>query len=161
MVPICAGLLKLEAIRKGLARRNASKTDAGHPIHLIGQNDAVPVNRGGLTQAIGHPDGDRVALAQAPQGGAGIDPLMVVAMRGLPVKFHGRLGDHEIDFGSAQHRCSGGDGAWGSVRRRVQQPGQTGRTPPAARTLKQNRRRFQRDRCSYGEKRAGMMTPVG
>ena len=46
VVPIGAALAEGKAVNKGFSRCDAWVADPRHTIHLIGQQDAVPVNRG-------------------------------------------------------------------------------------------------------------------
>src|SRR5690606_32754443 len=68
VVPVGATLLDFEPIREGFARRDHRKADPWHAVHLIRQDDAMPMDGGGFLQTIFHPDSDRIALAPT-QGG--------------------------------------------------------------------------------------------
>ena len=68
VVPISAVLLHFKAIDKSLARFDTSKADTRHAIHLIGQQNPVPVDRGIFSQQVFYADGDDLALAPAQRG---------------------------------------------------------------------------------------------
>ncbi len=63
--PVGARLLDREAIGEGLAWRNTGVAQPRYAIHLIGQDQPVPVHRGRLVQIVGHVDGDVFAFAKA------------------------------------------------------------------------------------------------
>ena len=68
VIPISAVLLHFEAVGKGLARFDASKADTGHTIHLIRQQNPVPVDRAIFSQQVFYADGNDIALAPAQRG---------------------------------------------------------------------------------------------
>ena len=104
VVPVAAALLHLEAIGKGLAGWDAVEADAGYAVHLVRQDDAVPVDRRVLAQAVGHAHGHGVALAPAQRrtGQHAVDGGGHHQLAGV---VHGRLVDDQIEFGATQHRC--------------------------------------------------------
>ena len=57
-----ARLLQLELVGEGLAGRNLRLVETAHAVHAGGQEDAVPVDRRVLGQAVGHENPDLVAL---------------------------------------------------------------------------------------------------
>ena len=63
--PVGAGLLDREAIGEGLARRNTGVAQPRYAIHLIGQDQPVPVHRSRLVQIVGHVNSDVFAFAKA------------------------------------------------------------------------------------------------
>ena len=67
VVPVGAGLVHLEAVGERGARRDAVERQPRHAVHVRRQDEAVPVDRGALAQAVSDADGDRVALAHAQQ----------------------------------------------------------------------------------------------
>ena len=67
VVPECPCLQNLEAIGKGLTRRDAGKADPRHAVHLIGKQNAMPVYGGRPVHAIGDTYRHRIAFAP-PQG---------------------------------------------------------------------------------------------
>ena len=67
VVPVGAALGDGEAVGKGLARFNSGKADARDAIHLEGQQDAVPMNRRGVGQAVGDANGGHLSLEPADQ----------------------------------------------------------------------------------------------
>ncbi|SAJ32035.1 Uncharacterised protein [Enterobacter cloacae] len=70
MVPVGAVLPDLEAVFVETAGSDAFEAEARHAIHVGRQDDAVPVDRGVLGEAVAHPQGHVVAFAPA-QGRAG------------------------------------------------------------------------------------------
>ena len=109
VIPVGAGLPDLEAIDEGLAGRDAGKAHAGNAIHFIGQDDAVPVNRGGHGQAVGDAEGDRVALAPA-QDGAGNAAVDGGGHARRAGEVYRGLGNHQIEFGTGEDRRHAGAG---------------------------------------------------
>ncbi len=76
VVPVGAGLLESEPVLVGLARGDAVEAQAGHAVHVGRQQDAVPVDRGGVAlQGVGHAHVDGVAFAPAQDrcGQAAVD----------------------------------------------------------------------------------------
>ncbi|MND93924.1 hypothetical protein D3C80_861260 [compost metagenome] len=67
VVPVGAALLHLELVLVHSVRRDAGEAEARHAVHVGRQQDAVPVDRGVLFQAVAHPQGHHVALAPAQQ----------------------------------------------------------------------------------------------
>ena len=61
-------LLHFELVSKGVARLYSLKTKAGNTIHFIGQNHAMPMQRGFFVEVVFDVDGDLVTLAPH-QGG--------------------------------------------------------------------------------------------
>ena len=57
-----AGLLHLELVDEGLAGLDLRLIETTHPVHAVGQEDAVPVDSGVLGQTVGDEDADLVAL---------------------------------------------------------------------------------------------------
>ena len=100
VIPVAAALLDLEAIREGLAGRDAVKADAGHAVHLKRHDDAVPVDRRRLAQAVGHAQRNGVALAPA-QRGPGQHAVDGGRHGRLTGEVHRRLVDHQVEFGAA------------------------------------------------------------
>ena len=47
VIPVGAALLEAKTIGECFSGGNSGETDAGNPIHLVGQEDAVPMDRGG------------------------------------------------------------------------------------------------------------------
>ena len=109
MVPEGAALLDLEAVGEGLAGRNAGKADPGHAVHLVGQDDPVPVDGGRLAQSVGDTNRDFVALAPAQRRGRN-RPVDGGRHAGRAREVHRQLGDFEAEFGAAQHRRAGAGG---------------------------------------------------
>ncbi|MNL11461.1 hypothetical protein D3C87_1322990 [compost metagenome] len=103
MIPIAAGLADLEAIGEGLAGGDAGEANARHAIHLERKDDAVPVDRSGLAQAIRDPDGDGVAFAPA-QRGPGQHAVDGGCDDRLPGEVDRGFGDHQVEFRTAQNR---------------------------------------------------------
>ena len=64
VIPVGTGLPDLEPIGEGLTRPDAAKAHHRHAVHLVGHEDAVPVDRRILLQAIG--DVHRHVLAFGP-----------------------------------------------------------------------------------------------
>ena len=56
--------MQFEAVDEGLARCYAPEADAGHAVHLKGQDDPVPVDGGRNLEPVGYPDGDLISLTQ-------------------------------------------------------------------------------------------------
>ena len=75
VVPVSAALQHREAVGEGLARLDAREFQAGHSVHVVGQDDAVPVHARHLGQFVADVDGDDVALAPAQHrpGHAAVD----------------------------------------------------------------------------------------
>nr|UCK92215.1 hypothetical protein [Raoultella planticola] len=103
VVPVGAALLNLEAVREGLAGSDAIEADARHAIHLIRQDDPVPVNGCGFTQLVGYTDCDGVTLAptQCRCRQRAVDGR---SHAWLAREVHGRFGDHQVELGALQHR---------------------------------------------------------
>jgi hypothetical protein len=67
VVPIGPRLPDAELVDEGLARLDAREADAGHTVHLEGQQQAVPVDRGFFVKRVGHRQADVLALPQPDQ----------------------------------------------------------------------------------------------
>ena len=67
VVPVRAGLPDREAIDERLAGLDAGKTDAGHAVHIEGQDDAVPVDGRVLLQGVRNPQDGFFAFAEAEE----------------------------------------------------------------------------------------------
>ena len=67
VVPVGAALFDAEAVLVHSIRCDASKTEAGHAVHVGWQQDAVPVDRRILRQAIVHSQRHGVAFTPAQQ----------------------------------------------------------------------------------------------
>ena len=67
VVPVGARLLHRELIAVRLARMDAREAEAGHAVHVGGQQDAVPVNRRVLVKAVRDVQGDGVPLPPPQQ----------------------------------------------------------------------------------------------
>ena len=126
VVPVGAALLNLEAVREGLAGSDAIEADARYAIHLIRQDDPVPVDGCGFTQLVGHTDCDGVTLTptQCRCRQRAVDGR---SHAWLAREVHGRFGDHQVELGALQHR--GGTARRGALlgkcpERRGGQPGQ-------------------------------------
>lgn len=65
MVPVGAVLPHAVPVGEGFAGTDAWKADTRHAIHVGGQQNAVPVDRGVLVESVGHPQRHRLALAKA------------------------------------------------------------------------------------------------
>ena len=66
VIPVGPALAHREPVDEGLAGRDAAEGQPGHPVHRIGQEDPVPMDRGRLGQAVGHGKRDGVPLALQP-----------------------------------------------------------------------------------------------
>ncbi len=55
VIPVGAALFDVEPVLVHAVRRDAGEAEARHAIHVGGQQDAVPVDRGVLRQAVTHP----------------------------------------------------------------------------------------------------------
>ena len=71
-------LLQRELVGGAVARQDRVLGDLGRPVHLVGGDEAVPVDRGGLREVVGHDGAHAVALQE-------LDPrprnLLVVGVR--------------------------------------------------------------------------------
>ena len=67
VVPVGPGLLDGKVILEGLARADPRKRHPGDAIHIRWQQDPVPVDRGVLGQAVGHPQGGHVPFAESEE----------------------------------------------------------------------------------------------
>ena len=65
MVPVSTILIDLELVLVHAIGRDAVEAQARHTIHVRGQNDAVPVNRGVFGQAVFHTQCDGIAFPPA------------------------------------------------------------------------------------------------
>jgi len=65
VIPVSAGLSDFEAIVEGFPWRDAFKADARHTIHLIRQDNTVPMYRRLLVQTVGDMQRHRIALTPA------------------------------------------------------------------------------------------------
>ena len=65
MKPVSARLFDREPVGEGFTRSNTAKADAGDAVLVEGQNQSVPMNRGGLAEVVGHIDGDFLALLES------------------------------------------------------------------------------------------------
>ena len=65
VVPVGARLPDLEAVGEGRAGLDAGEAHHRHAVHVVGQQDAVPMDRGVLVQPVGDVDGDIFALLPA------------------------------------------------------------------------------------------------
>ena len=99
VIPVSTALLEAKTIGECFPGGNAGETDAGNPIHLEGQEDTVPMNRGGDRQTVVHPDGDHVAFAQA-QGRRRQRAVDGRRQSHLPGKVYGGFRDCQLNFGS-------------------------------------------------------------
>ena len=115
VIPVGAALAQLEPVEKAFARRDAVETEAGHAIHPERQDDAVPVDRGGHTQAVGHAQVHRGALLPAQQraGHAAVD-----GGRGPrhPGEVDGGLDDVQRKIGAAERGGLAGAGQRPGIR---------------------------------------------
>ena len=122
VVPVGAGLPHLEAVDKGLARGNALEADARHAIHLVRQQDAVPVDGGVHGQMVRDPQCHRIARAPA-QGrrrdravdGGGQTRTAGVVDRGCRHR--------QVKFSAAEHRRGPGGSAGCRLRKHRPAPG--------------------------------------
>ena len=96
-------MLNLEAVGKRLSRRNARKADAWNSIHLVGQDNAVPMNRSGLAKLVRDANRHRLTLSPA-QGWCRKRSIDRCRHARLARKVHGGLGDHQIELVTLQHR---------------------------------------------------------
>ena len=103
VVPVGAVLAHAEAVGEGLPRRDAGKAHPGNAVHLVGELDAVPVDGGGLAQAVGDADRHGVALAPA-QHGAGKRAVDDSGHARSAGEVDGSLGHHQIELRAAQLR---------------------------------------------------------
>jgi len=62
VVPVGARLHDRELVDERLARLDAGEAYARHAIHVEGQDQAVPVDRGVLVQIVGHRDAGDLAF---------------------------------------------------------------------------------------------------
>ena len=115
VIPVGAALAQLEPVEKAFARRDAVETEAGHAIHPERQDDAVPVDRGGHAQAVGHAQVHRGALLPAQQraGHAAVD-----GGRGPrhPGEVDGGLDDVQRKIGAAERGGLAGAGQRPGIR---------------------------------------------
>ena len=95
VVPVGARLPNLEAIGEGRAGLDAGEAHHRHAVHGVGQQHAVPMDRGVLVQAIGDVDGDVLALFPA-QGWT--RDLAVDREHAAHLAFDGQVGaiDHQV-----------------------------------------------------------------
>ena len=102
VVPIRPALLQVEFVDKRLARRDAVEAETRHAVHAIGQQHAVPVDRTGDGQAVGHTQSDRIALAPTKHR-----PGKQAVDRGrrhvAPRQVDRRRADDQVKFFSTQH----------------------------------------------------------
>ncbi len=107
VIPVGAALHDGEAVGEGLARRNARIADARHAVLPERQDQAVPVNRAGHRQTVGHVDDDVFAFLEAKHRAR---RLAVVGDRLLrrAVVIDRDLLDHEV-VGFGRRRCGGGE----------------------------------------------------
>ena len=129
VVPVGPRLLQREAVGPGLARVDAVEAQAGHAVHVGRQQDAVPVDRGRLVaKPVGHPQGDRVALAPAQQR-----PGQGTVDGGRRARAAGEVDrctpDRQVEIGATQFHGAGGRGVGGERWQSPQSgaPGDAGR----------------------------------
>ncbi len=109
VIPVGPALLDLEAVLVHAVRRDAGEAEAGHAVHVGRQQDAVPVDRGLLRQAVAHAQGHGVTLAPAQQraGNAAIDGHGGAPAAG-EVDAHGV--DGQVELAAAEYRRLAGAG---------------------------------------------------
>ncbi len=107
VVPVGPGLAHFEAVGEGLAGRDPRVADTGHAVHVERQQDAVPVYRARLGQAVGDAQRHRVALAPAQRGcrNRAVDGRRHARPAG---KIHRCLRDREVELGAAKLRWRAG-----------------------------------------------------
>ncbi len=62
VIPIGATLLKFELVNERLTRFYALEANTGHTIHLIRQDNPMPMNGGSYFESVYYPDGDLITL---------------------------------------------------------------------------------------------------
>ncbi|MNX68892.1 hypothetical protein D3C86_1000920 [compost metagenome] len=124
VVPVGPRLLEGEAVLVGLAGGDAVEAQAGHAIHVGRQQDAVPVDRGGVRlQRVGHAHADGIALAPAQdrRGQAAVDGDRRAGAAG---EVGQRLADAQLHVMAAEHlRGTGQAGTGGREGTRTQAGG--------------------------------------
>ena len=128
MVPVCTRLANGNAVGEGLTGLYAGKGDARHAIHLIGKQDAMPVDRRVRIEPIVDPKRDVIAFAPAQQRGwkLSIDRNRWAA---LPVNANLRSANFQQEFGAGERAQTAEIGVGSALR-----PGghQRTRSQPAA-----------------------------
>ena len=103
VVPVGTGLRYFEPVGERFAGPDTGKTDARHAVHLVRQDDPVPVNRGVHGQPIADADGHGLAFAPA-QRRAGKRTIDGGGQARLAGEVDRRFGDGEIELGAGQQR---------------------------------------------------------
>jgi len=67
VIPIGARLPDRELVGEGLPRPNARKADPGHAVHVEGQQQPVPVDRGVFAEHVGDVETDLLPFPEADQ----------------------------------------------------------------------------------------------
>ncbi|MNZ33149.1 hypothetical protein D3C78_504890 [compost metagenome] len=118
VIPVGAALLQGELIEVLAPRLNAGKAKAWHAVHVGRQDDAVPVQRCRLGQAIAHAQGDSVAFtpAQHRAGQAVVDGQRCARATG---NIDWSLADKQVEVATAE-----GIAKWGVC-------GESGQAPKA------------------------------
>ena len=105
VVPVRAALTDREPIREGFTGRDAGEADSRYSIHLGWQNEAVPVDRGDLSQAVGDAQRNCIALSYA-QERRGHLPIDCGRYARGPRVVHRKLPDLEIEIGTTEFRLT-------------------------------------------------------
>src|ERR1700730_12237688 len=105
VIPVGTGLVDAEAVFEGLTGWYAGEAQTRNAVHVGGNDDSVPVERGRDVEPVFDTDGNGVALppAQERPGDLAID------RGGHPPgagEVHFDCGDFEVELGAGQ------DGAW-------------------------------------------------
>ena len=106
VVPIGAVLYHRELVGERFPRFDAIERQAGNAIHLIGQQQAVPVNRAGFRQQVGDLQRDGVAFAPA-QGRPGDAAVDGGSRSGLAGEVHIGAAQGQVKGVTAQFRGAG------------------------------------------------------
>lgn len=122
VVPIGAVLFDLEAIDVHAIGRDTVEAQPRHAVHVGGQNDAVPVDRGGFVETVFYPDGHRIAFAPAQQR----------AWNTAVDRHRGSGITRDIDLGFADIQIELGAGQPGRLTRVRNRPCRTAPQPQAA-----------------------------
>ena len=106
VIPVGAALHHRELVGEGLAGFDAIKRKPGYAVHLVRQQQAVPVNGAGFRQQVGDLEGDSVTFAPA-QGWAGNAPVDSSGRAGLAGDVHIGAAQSQVKGVTADDRCAG------------------------------------------------------
>ena len=96
VIPIGAALADWKAVDESFARRDSGEAQAGYAVHICGDPDSVPVNRGRRFQAVRDGKGHGVAFPPS-QGWSRNGTVNSSGVCGTPGEIHRNLLGKEVE----------------------------------------------------------------